>query len=484
MVLTSGAHLGPYEILSPLGAGGMGEVYRARDTRLGRDVAIKVLPASFASDQDRVRRFEQEARSVAVLNHPNILALYDVGSREGTPYLVHELLEGETLAERLRLGALPLRKALDIAVQVARGVAAAHENGIIHRDLKPANVFLTADGHVKVLDFGLAKVLVGAASGLLYDSPTAAATAPKTESGMVLGTVGYMSPEQVRGKPADARADIFALGTILYEMLSGRRAFEKESSADTMAAILKEEPAELSGDGTKIPPAVDRMVRHCLEKNPVERFQSARDLAFALESAASPSTPDARVSIEPRKRWSQSWLVAAALTVVLAGVAWLGFLAGTRRAQFSPPSYLQLTLEPGYAGPARFSRDGSAVVYSAAWNGAPLQLYFRRTSGTQSRPLGVDADVFGHRGPRRHGGDSEAPVYGVVAGQGDAGAAAARGWHAPPGAGGRLRGRYHSRRAELRGGSQRERAAAIGISHRQGPVPNRGLDLRRATVSR
>src|SRR5215469_13757104 len=283
MGLNSGTKLGPYEVVLPLGAGGMGEVYRARDTRLGREVALKILPASFVQDADRLRRFEQEARAVAALNHANILAIHDVGSMNGTPYLVTELLEGETLNARLGIGPLPIRKALEIVIQAARGVAAAHDKGIVHRDLKPANLFITEDGRVKILDFGLAKFAskqnANQGESLTLTGAEAAATVP----GLVLGTVAYMSPEQVRGKPVDARSDIFALGTILYEMLSGKHAFQKDSTADTMAAILNEEPEELSGEGKKIPPAVDRVVRHCLGKHPEERFQSARDLAFDLE---------------------------------------------------------------------------------------------------------------------------------------------------------------------------------------------------------
>ena len=262
MTLTPGIRLGPYEIVGAIGAGGMGEVYRARDSRLGREVAVKVLPASFASDPDRLRRFEQEARGVAALNHPNILAIHDIGTHDGAPFLVTELLEGETLRERLDGGPLPVRKAIDVAVQGAHGAAAAHEKGIIHRDLKPANIFLTADGRVKILDFGLAKLTERESVGLDESQAATRTAAGATEPGVVLGTVGYMSPEQVRGKPADARSDIFALGTILYEMLSGHPAFQKDSSAETMAAILKEDPPELSGEGKKIPPAVERIVRH------------------------------------------------------------------------------------------------------------------------------------------------------------------------------------------------------------------------------
>ena len=281
MALSSGTILGPYEIRSPLGAGGMGEVYRARDTRLGRDVAIKVLPASFSADRDRLERFAQEARAAAALNHPNILSIFDIGDERGVFYVVSELLEGETLRERLKTGALSNRKAIDYALQVARGLAAAHEKGIVHRDLKPENLFLTGDGRVKILDFGLAKLTRPESSGTAADAPTIQAV---TEPGLIMGTVGYMSPEQVRGKAADHRSDIFAFGSILYEMLSGERAFRGETAADTMSAILKEEPPELSETARNVPPGLERIVRHCLEKNPAERFQSTGDLGFGLEA--------------------------------------------------------------------------------------------------------------------------------------------------------------------------------------------------------
>src|SRR5271167_3021770 len=282
MTLTSGTKLGPYEIVSPLGAGGMGEVYRARDSRLRREVAIKVLPQALSVDADRMRRFEQEALATAALNHPNILAVFDIGTSEGSPYVVSEMLEGETLRERLRSGAIAVRKTLDYALQIAHGLAAAHEKGIIHRDLKPENLFLTKDGRVKILDFGLAK-LTQPESSAHTSLPTAT---HGTEAGVVLGTAGYMSPEQVRGIAVDARSDIFSFGAILYEMLSGKRAFHGETAADTMSAILREEPPELNETNRNVSPALERMVQHCLEKNPAQRFHSAGDMAFDLEAMA------------------------------------------------------------------------------------------------------------------------------------------------------------------------------------------------------
>ena len=291
------SRLGPYEIVAPIGAGGMGEVYRARDTRLGRDVAIKVLPAAFASDPERLRRFEQEARAVAALSHPNVLALYDVGTFEGSPFIVSELLEGETLRERLESGGLTVRKAVEIAVQIAQGLAVAHEKGIIHRDLKPGNVFITGDGHVKILDFGLAK--------LTRPDPAPKATTPtpepSTETGALMGTVGYMSPEQVRGLAVDHRTDIFSFGCVLYEMLSGRSPFRRDSAAETTTAILHEDPAPLAGAGKGVPPAIEGIVTRCLEKRPEDRFTSARDLGFALQAVAESEPREAaRRTEEPR----------------------------------------------------------------------------------------------------------------------------------------------------------------------------------------
>lgn len=388
-MLSVGKQLGSYQIQSSVGAGGMGEVYRARDARLGRDVAIKILPAGFASDPERLRRFEQEARAIAALNHPNILAVYDVGTEDGAPFLVTELLEGETLRERLRNGALPVRKALDIAVQAARGVAAAHEKGIVHRDLKPANIFLTNDGRVKILDFGLAKLIRGDAIDVSdTQSPTRTAEPlTQTTAGVVLGTVGYMSPEQVRGKPADARSDIFALGTILYEMLSGQRAFEKDSSADTMAAILKEDPPELSTHSRQIAPAIERIVHHCMEKNPAERFHSARDLAFNLEALSGTSTQATPSLASPRRK--QRMLFAIVGTAGLLIVAFVAYFLGRTAATATLPSFRQLTFDRGLVYAARFVPGSQTILYGAAWNERPLQIYSTTPDSPEWRPLGL-----------------------------------------------------------------------------------------------
>ena len=278
--------LGPYEILGSLGAGGMGEVYRARDTRLEREVAVKVLPGLSGGSPDAIARFQREARAVAALSHPNILAIHDVGETNGVAYAVMELLEGETLRGRLAASAIPARKAVEYALQIAQGLAAAHDRGIVHRDLKPENLFLTRDGLVKILDFGLAVLSTPSASADLSQSPTAG-----TQPGVVLGTPGYMSPEQVRGRPIDHRTDLFALGAILYEMLTARRAFRGDSPAETMIAVLQEDPMS-SPTGTQIAPDLARIISHCLEKEPGERFQNARDFAFALEALqVEPSAP-------------------------------------------------------------------------------------------------------------------------------------------------------------------------------------------------
>ena len=323
MALTSGTKLGPYEILSPLGAGGMGEVYRARDTRLGRDVAIKVLPEALAHDADRLRRFEQEARTIAALNHPNILGIHDIGVHDGAPFLVSEFLEGQTLRDKLVSGPLPVRRAVEYALGIALGLAAAHEKGIVHRDLKPENVFVTRDGRTKVLDFGLAK-LVRAEE---HRETAVTLTSPTSLPGMVMGTVGYMSPEQVRGESIDPRSDIFSFGAVLYEMLTGKRAFKRETSAETMTAILREEPQALNDAGWQGPVELQRILVRCLEKNVERRFQSASDLAFAIESLSGTATgmlagtPTAKSVPQPKANLMRAglpWVIAAAL---LMGVA-------------------------------------------------------------------------------------------------------------------------------------------------------------------
>jgi Tol biopolymer transport system component len=310
MTLTSGTRLGPYEIFAPLGSGGMGEVYRARDARLGRDVAIKVLPEALAKDADRLRRFEQEARTIAALNHPNILGIHDIGAHDGAPFLVSELLEGQTLREKLKSGPLPVRLAIEYALGITQGLAAAHEKGIVHRDLKPENVFVIRDGRVKVLDFGLAKLVRPEES----HETVVTLTSPATLPGMVMGTVGYMSPEQVRGEPSDARSDIFSFGAVLYEMLTGKRAFKRETSAETMSAILREEPPELSDNGWQGPLALQRILVRCLEKNVERRFQSASDLAFAIESLSGRSTAKSVPQPKSRRAWLP-WVIAAVLLV-------------------------------------------------------------------------------------------------------------------------------------------------------------------------
>jgi eukaryotic-like serine/threonine-protein kinase len=386
MSLTAGTKLGPYEIVSLLGAGGMGEVYRARDSRLKREVAVKVLPRALSADAERLRRFEQEALATAALNHPNILAVFDIGTNEGAPYVVSELLEGETLRERLRSGAIPVRKTLDYAMQIARGLAAAHEKGIVHRDLKPENLFLTKDGRVKILDFGLAK-LTQPESG---DQASATMT-HATEAGVVMGTAGYMSPEQVRGAAVGPRSDIFSFGTILYEMVSGKRAFHRETPADTMSAILKEEPADLSETNRNVSPALERIVHHCLEKNPEQRFHSASDIAFDLEhlSGTSTASTSGKMAAIPGETPKSKLPVAVAVGLVLAlAMLAVGWRIGKGSGVAPIPQYKQVTFRTGSIGKARFTPDGS-VVYSAAWDGGEDQLYLSRTDEPGARELGL-----------------------------------------------------------------------------------------------
>ena len=315
MRLSPGARLGPYKILAPIGAGGMGEVFRARDTKLDRDVAIKVLPASLAGDTDALARFDREAKAVAALSHPNILAIHDFGEAAGVHYAVMELLEGGTLGDRLRAGPIPLKEAVGYAHQISKGLSAAHEKGIVHRDLKPENLFVTKDGNLKILDFGLARQTALPADADDTKSPT---LARPTEPGVILGTVPYMSPEQVRGIPVDHRSDIFSFGAILYELLSGKRAFQRDTASDTMAAIMRDEPPELSGSGKNISPVLDHIVSHCLEKDRDRRFQSAKDIAFALSEASSPTVTSGAQLAAPRTGKSRILIAACAVIAVFA----------------------------------------------------------------------------------------------------------------------------------------------------------------------
>lgn len=391
MTLASGTHLGPYEIESLLGAGGMGEVYRARDPRLGRDVALKVLPPSFAADPERLRRFEQEARAVAALSHPNIVALYDIGQQDGATWLVSELLEGESLRDILARGPLSHRKAIAFATQIAQGLAAAHARNIAHRDLKPDNLFITRDGHAKILDFGLAKAIESPRSGVPADA-TLTVPGAATGEGIVMGTVGYMSPEQVRGSAVDCRTDIFSFGAVLYEMLTGHRAFKRDTAAETMTAILNEDPPEFHDSGLRIPPALDRIVRHCLEKSPDHRFQSARDLAFDLDSITSLTGSGAAPALKAKSRpfWFGKVWIAPVVLIALALVA--GF-AGWRLALALHPShgarFHELTYRRGAPDNARYSPDGHTVYYTAAWEGAQPEIDSVPVDGTGGHPLGI-----------------------------------------------------------------------------------------------
>src|SRR5881396_2841058 len=389
MAVVAGQKIGPYEILAQIGAGGMGVVHRARDPRLGREVAIKVLPASFSADPERLQRFEQEARAAAALNHPNIVAVFDIGESDGAPYVVSELLEGETLRERLRTGALSARKAVEYGIQVARGLAAAHEKAIVHRDLKPENLFLTSDDRLKILDFGLAKL--AAAEGPAAEQDGLPTATQATAAGIVMGTLSYMSPEQARGQTVDERTDIFALGAILYEMLSGVSAFKRGSSADTMSAILKEDPPELPSD-SKVPPALERIVRRCLEKQPHQRFQNASDIAFALEALSGTASHlvDAAVQARPSSRWTQRLVPALALVAAVA----IGALAGRGlfRSEAPQPKFTAVTFRRGTVFNARFSPDGNSIYYAAAWDGNPIDIYVAGRDDPGARSLGVSGD--------------------------------------------------------------------------------------------
>ncbi len=394
MAIVTGTHLGPYKILSMIGAGGMGEVYRAQDPRLGREVAIKVLPPQLSADEVRLRRFEQEARAAGVLNHPNIVSVHDIGKENEIVYIVTELLTGETLREALGGSALPMRKTVEYGLQIAHGLAAAHERGIVHRDLKPENIFITNDGRAKILDFGLAKL--SAPEPPTEEQSKMQTADPGTQPGVVLGTVGYMSPEQVRGHAADHRSDIFTFGLILYEMLTGKRAFQRGSTADTMSAILKEDPPEFEQTNRAVSPSLERIIRHCLEKNPAVRFQSARDLAFDLEMISGTSqSSTAQTAIAPSARKSLRY--AAMILLILVGLI-SAFFAGRqsrtnpviqKQAALPESGYKRITFRRGFISAARFTPDGQSIVYSAAWVGSPEEVFVTRPQNPVSRSLGI-----------------------------------------------------------------------------------------------
>jgi serine/threonine protein kinase/Tol biopolymer transport system component len=385
MALTSGTKLGPYEIQSPLGAGGMGEVYRARDSRLNRVVAIKVLPATFSSDSDRLSRFQQEAHVLSALNHPSLLAIFDVGSQDGIHFLVSEYLEGQTLRDLMNQGGLPPRKVTEYSLQLANGLSAAHEKGIIHRDLKPENIFVTRDERVKILDFGLAKQ---AQADKGAESATMSSPNP-TAQGMVLGTVGYMSPEQVRGQLADNRSDIFSFGVILYEMISGKRAFKGDSSVETMNAILKEDPPDLPEDEARTAPGLQRIMRRCLEKAPERRLQSASDLAFAVEALSGYSGAVAPVSASRAIR--RPWLLPVSLASLFLVLASAGLYAWHERNSHPPSvTFSRLSFLTQAVFNARFAPDGETVVYSAALEGNRPELFIHRREAPEAQKIELE----------------------------------------------------------------------------------------------
>jgi hypothetical protein len=389
--LAPGTRLGTYEVVAPLGAGGMGEVWRARDTKLDREVALKFLPASFAEDPERLVRFEREAKVLASLNHPNIAGIYGFHEHQGVRFLAMEMVPGEDLSRRLKKGTVPLSEAVDLARQIAEALGVAHEQGIVHRDLKPANIKLTPDGKAKVLDFGLAKALdVAATSGPGRDpamSPTI--TSLGTVAGVILGTAAYMSPEQARGKTVDKRADIWAFGCVLYEMLTGKLAFHGETISDTMAAVLTREP-DWSALPPSVPPRVRELIERCLRKDPKERLRDIGDAR--IELGDSNRFPNGKTVAVPSSR---RWMPLIALVAVIAALAG-GTLIGRRAAHTEPPEFRQLTFARGYVHSVRFAPDGQTVIYGAAFEGRPLALFSTRIDSSESRPFDLPgADIAG-----------------------------------------------------------------------------------------
>ena len=390
MTLAPNTHLGPYEILAPIGAGGMGEVYKAKDARLDRFVAVKVLPEHLAKNPEALARFESEAKAVAALNHPSIMGIFDIGHLEDTAYAVMELLEGESLRTRLEQGPIAPRKATELAIQMAQGLSAAHEKGVVHRDLKPENLWITKEGRLKILDFGLAKQL----PALVVDSGSLLATevfsqGPRTEKGMILGTLGYMSPEQVRGEAVDARSDLFSFGIVLFEMLTGRKAFARATPADTLSAILKEDPPELEEQSRPIPPGLRRILDHCLEKAPSRRFHNAEDLAFALENLSTGSTSHAPFTapFAPKNRRT-TWIWAAVAAILLAGSVLLGWYlrGGPARPNLirfeiaNPPEVTKIDAP-------RISPDGLHLAFSAVDASGKSRIWVRSLNALVAQPL-------------------------------------------------------------------------------------------------
>jgi eukaryotic-like serine/threonine-protein kinase len=404
MTLTSGTRLGPYEILSPLGAGGMGEVYRARDTRLDRTVAVKILPSHLSEDPEAKQRFDREARTISSLNHPNICTLHDIGHQDGIDFLVMECLEGETLADRLSKGPLPIAQVLKYGIEICDGLEKAHRSGVVHRDLKPGNIMLTKTG-TKLMDFGLAKASVASAtaiSGLTATMSTPAGSHPLTAQGTVVGTFQYMAPEQVEGKEADARSDIFALGAVLYEMATARRAFEGKTAASAMAAVLERDPAPISSVQPATPPAFERLVKTCLAKDPDDRWQTAHDVKLQLKqlaeggSQASATAP----AMAPRKHKNMwLWSLAAILGVIAAAALVMAYFANQKqlpvlRVEINPPDKLQFNLSGDNAGPAMISPDGHYLVFSVN-SSTGTQLYLRALDALSAQALpGTESAMF------------------------------------------------------------------------------------------
>jgi len=391
VTLAAGTKLGPYAIAAPIGAGGMGEVYRARDERLKRDVAVKVLPAELAADAERRSRFEREARAASGLSHPNILTIYDIGSTDSTVYIAMELVEGQTLKDLVASGPLPTKKLLDLGVQIADGLAAAHAAGIVHRDLKPQNVMVSKHGYAKILDFGLAK-LVTAESDEMSGQMTAGGDA--TRPGMVMGTVGYMSPEQAAGRVVDFRSDQFSFGSILYEMGTGKRAFERGTTAETLTAIIREEPAPVAQLNPRLPAPIRWLLERCLSKDPEDRFGTTKDLARDLASirdhlSDTSFTGDISreaAAVAPPKR--RLWPALAGFGLLAVGSA-AGLFAGRGLWSTPLPSFHQLTFRRGEVGGARFAPDGQTILYSAGWDGRPMEIFSTRTDSSESRPFGL-----------------------------------------------------------------------------------------------